>query len=84
MKLWLDTIYGEELIKLQKEFPDQLDIKFFITWENQPSSVNATIEGGRIDKLTIEKAVKQLDDPLVYVCGPANTVNDKKARQREQ
>ena len=77
-KTWLDTIYGEELIKLQKEFPDQLDIKFFITRENPALSTNAAVVGGRIDKLTIEKAIEQLDDPLVYVCGPANTVHDKK------
>ncbi len=64
--------------KTQKEFPDQLDIKFFITRENPALSTNAAVVGGRIDKLTIEKAIEQLDDPLVYVCGPANTVHDKK------
>jgi len=76
-KTWADTIFGEGLLDLQRQFPENLEIVFTITREDTFLKNGATLQKGRITRDLIEKTIEELDNPMLYVCGPALSKWDK-------
>ncbi len=81
-KTWEDTIYARQFLKLHEEYPDRLKIVFSITREPAPKHIEGIFVQGRVNRALIEFELMQLDDPLIFVCGPAISKYDK-IRARE-
>ncbi len=78
---WEDTIFGNELLQLQKEFPDQVELVFSFTREPK-SGLPVTCYNRRVDLNMIQEILPNKNDSI-YVCGPGLSVYEKKAAKKE-
>ncbi len=78
-----DTIYLGLLQELEREYPQRFQVHFFFTRMKQKPSFSPRITLGRIDQAAVEAALQNGNNPAVFVCGPANTPQEKK-RAREE
>lgn len=78
---WKDTIFGNELLQLQKEFPDQVELVFSFTREPK-SGLPVTCYNRRVDLNMIQEILPNKNDSI-YVCGPGLSVYEKKAAKKE-
>lgn len=78
---WEDTIFGNELLQLQKEFPDQVELVFSFTREPK-SGLPVTCYNRRVDLNMIQEILPNKNDSI-YVCGPGISVYEKKAAKKE-
>jgi len=81
-KTWEDTIYRKELVALQKQYPKQLRITFTLTREKPFSTDEIDVRPGRIDQNMIAETLQEMDDPMIYVCGPAISIYEKRAAKK--
>lgn len=82
-KTWEDTILPNDLLDVQADYPKTLDIVFTLTREDPSPVADADLRKGRISKDLVKGALKGLENPLVYICGPALSKWDKKlAREK--
>ena len=78
---WEDTIFGNELIQLQNEFPEQVELVFTFTREPK-SGLPVTCYNRRVDQDMLKEIIPNKDDSI-YVCGPGISVHEKKAAKKE-
>lgn len=76
-KTWEDTIYARQFLQLQEEFSDRLEIIFSVTREPGPKNVPGNFVQGRVNRELLEGVLREMDDPLIFVCGPAISKYDK-------
>ncbi|MCC7431289.1 oxidoreductase [bacterium] len=69
-KTWVDTIFSQQLLDLQKRFPDNFKVIFTLTREPDKSIFSKNILEGRVSKELILKHVCDLSNQFVFVCGP--------------
>jgi ferredoxin-NADP reductase len=82
-KTWRDTIYRNQLLELQAQFPEQFRLVFTVTRETPPDGIPVPVKSGRIDRQILAEELRRMDDPVVYVCGPAISSYEKKAARKE-
>ena len=77
-----DTIYLELLREMERDYPDRFEVHFFFTRIKQKPTFSPHIALGRINQAAVEAVLNSENNPVVFVCGPANTPLEKKrARQ---
>ena len=81
-KTWEDTIYRKELIALEKQYPQQLKITFTITREKPFATDEIDVRHGRIDRGMLSQTLQEMADPMIYVCGPAISIYEKRRAQK--
>jgi len=73
-----DTIFLKELEALQAKYPERLRVVYFFTREE--GLVESALERkGRMGKAAVEEELGILNDPLIFVCGPALSIYEKRA-----
>lgn len=74
-----DMIFLNLLKALEAEYPTRFEVHHFLTRETDLPAFTPRIYGGRVNRTVVDGILKDIDNPLVYVCGPANTPHEKKA-----
>ncbi len=79
-----DTIYLELLREMEREYPERFQVHFFFTRMKQKPAFSPRITLGRIDQAAVEAVLQTGNNPAVFVCGPANTPQEKKRAREDQ
>jgi ferredoxin-NADP reductase len=79
-----DTIFLKQLQELERTHPDRLRVVFSFTREGDDFEVSDRFRLGRIDQNTIAEELAALDDPYVFVCGPALSIYEKRAAKARE
>ena len=82
-KSWEETIFANQLLDLQKKYPNQFRVIFSLTREPDASVFSETVVNGRITKELLEKYVEDASHQFVFVCGPSISAFDKKAAKEK-
>lgn len=84
-KTQADMIFHNLLGALEREYPSRFQVHYFLTREKQRPDFSPRVYTGRVSQKVLTGIFEELENPLVYVCGPANTPHDKReARQAGQ
>ena len=78
-KTWDDIIFRDALTALQAQFADRLAVMHSLTRGAAPPSPGVTVRQGRIDRDLVARVLEGEPDSLVYMCGPAISVWDRRA-----
>jgi len=78
-----DTIFHDELTRLQAEEPDRLKIVYTLTRDPDAAPLGPNMHHGRVNLELIRQYVTDLSEARFFVCGPAISAWDK-AAAREQ
>jgi 3-ketosteroid 9alpha-monooxygenase subunit B len=78
-KTWQDIIFRDALTRLQEEHPTRLRVIHTLTRETGPLPGNVDVRRGRIDPALLREVLDREPKSLVYSCGPAITVWDRRA-----
>lgn len=78
-KTWNDIIFRDQLGDLQRRHPDRLRVFHTLTREPDTFTYTDRIVKGRVSADLIARLVPDLDTCMVYACGPAVSVWDKRA-----
>lgn len=82
-KVWQDIIFHKELVLLEKQFPERLVIKHFLSQESSQSTYGEHYFHGRPTVDHIKRMVSNPDKTLFFACGPAIT-KWQRAKAHEQ
>ncbi|MGH9372476.1 MAG: oxidoreductase [Vicinamibacterales bacterium] len=78
-KTWQDVIFREALTELQDRHPARLQVIHALTRETGPLPTSADVRSGRIDARLLDAVLEREPGSLVYACGPAITVWERRA-----
>ena len=78
-----DTIYLELLQEMEREYPERFQVHFFFTRIKEKPTFSPRIALGRINQAAVEAVLQTESNPVVFVCGPANTPREKKLAREE-
>jgi ferredoxin-NADP reductase len=78
-KTWDDVIFREELTRLAHRHPSRLRVVHTLTRQSQPPEGGADVRLGRMTADLVQEALEAAPDTLVYACGPAISVWDRRA-----
>jgi ferredoxin-NADP reductase len=80
-KTKVDVIFWQQLCDLEERFADRLTVVHTLTREGDDFGYSDRVRRGRVSQDLLAEVLRE-DEPLVFVCGPANTAHDKRrARQ---
>jgi len=82
-KSWEETIFANQLLDLQKKYPNQFRVIFSLTREPDASVFSENIINGRVSKELLAKYVEAASHQFVFVCGPSISAFDKKAAKEK-
>jgi len=68
-----DIIFHNQLKKLSAQFPEQLEVHYFLSQEPQAQSLGLRYYAGRPQLNHIEKIITNAQSTIVFACGPAIT-----------
>jgi len=69
-KMWVDTIFRDELARLAAAHPDRLTVVHSLTREENPAVYGPTVRKGRIGLPLLREVIPQPTECYVYLCGP--------------
>jgi 3-ketosteroid 9alpha-monooxygenase subunit B len=78
-KTWNDIIFRDALADLERAHPDRLRVIHTLTREPQDFAYSDHVVKGRVSADLIARLVPDLHTSVVYACGPAVTVWEKRA-----
>jgi 3-ketosteroid 9alpha-monooxygenase subunit B len=78
-KTWIDIIFRDTLADLERAHPDRLRVIHTLTREPDTFQWNDRVIKGRVSADLIARLVPDLHSGIVYACGPAVTVWEKRA-----
>ena len=78
-----DTIYLNQMRQLETEYPTRFKVDYFYTRQADLPTFSPSVFLGRVNQDAVAKALDGISNPLVYVCGPANSPYDKKIAKSE-
>jgi ferredoxin-NADP reductase len=78
-KTWEDVIFRSDLAALRRANPDRLRVIHMLTRETALSSEDEDIRSGRVTLDLLGSVLEREPHSLVYSCGPAISVWDKRA-----
>ena len=78
---WEDTIFSNDLLQMQQEFPDQVEIIFTFTRQSK-SGLPVKCYNKRVDLDVIQEILPE-GNKSVYVCGPGLSIYEKRAAKSE-
>jgi 3-ketosteroid 9alpha-monooxygenase subunit B len=77
-KTWDDVAFRGSLQELEAKFPERLKVVHTLTRHADPSACGSPVRSGRISFELLQEFIPDPDSAIVYVCGPAISVWDKK------
>lgn len=77
-KTWEDVIFRDELERLAAEHSDRLQVFHSLTRETGPLDYGPNVHAGRVDVDLLRGILAREPDSLVYACGPAITVWERR------
>lgn len=77
-RLWDEVIFRDELDRIEAAHPSRLRVIHTLTRGSAPPS-HAAVRSGRINADLLQDVLDAEPDSLVYVCGPAISVWDRRA-----
>ena len=77
-KTWDDIIFRDELARIERQHTDRVKVIHALTRE-EPLIGKANVRRGRIDATMLREAIPEPSACIVYACGPAISVWDKRA-----
>jgi len=78
-KTWQDVIFRSDLTDLRRANPDRLRVVHMLTREKAVSSEDEDVRSGRVTLELLGSIFEKEPRSLVYSCGPAISVWDKRA-----
>ena len=78
-KTWDDIIFRDALAELQGQHPDRFEVIHTLTREPGPLSYGPNVQSGRVDVDLLRETLAREPESLVYACGPAITVWERRA-----
>jgi 3-ketosteroid 9alpha-monooxygenase subunit B len=78
-----DVIFRDALTALQAAHPDRLRVVHTLTRQQGPLDTQAGYRTGRVDEDLLRGILAEHPDSLVYACGPAISVWERRAAQAE-
>jgi ferredoxin-NADP reductase len=78
-RTWPEVIFADELAALRKRHPSRLRVIHMLTRETGPFAQDQDIRAGRITAAILEETLSAEPNSLVYACGPAITVWERRA-----
>jgi 3-ketosteroid 9alpha-monooxygenase subunit B len=78
-KTWDDVIFRDALGRLEAEHPDRLHVIHRLTRQTAPLPDGIDVRKGRIDAALIASILEREPSSLIYACGPAITVWERRA-----
>jgi 3-ketosteroid 9alpha-monooxygenase subunit B len=78
-KTWQDVIFRDALTALERQHPDRLRVIHALTRETGPLPEGIDIRRGRIGADLLRGVLEQEPESLVFCCGPAITVWERRA-----
>lgn len=82
-RTWEDTIFQDQLSRLQIEEPDRVRIVHTLTREPGTAALGPNMHYGRLNAELIQKHVPDLTEARFYVCGPAISSWDRAAAREK-
>jgi 3-ketosteroid 9alpha-monooxygenase subunit B len=78
-KTWQDVIFRDALTALEREHPDRLRMIHTLTRESGAIPGGVDVRRGRIDAELLRSVLEREPTSIVYSCGPAITVWERRA-----
>ncbi|MGH9372412.1 MAG: oxidoreductase [Vicinamibacterales bacterium] len=78
-KTWDDVIFRDELGRLEQANPSRLRVIHTLTRETRPLSAVPNVRSGRVDQHLLRSVLDEEPRSLIYACGPAITVWERRA-----
>jgi ferredoxin-NADP reductase len=78
-KTWDDIIFRDELGRLADAHPDRLRVVHTLTRQADPLPRRGDVRSGRIDSALLREILDREPSSIVYSCGPAISVWDRRA-----
>jgi ferredoxin-NADP reductase len=78
-KTWDDIIFRDELSALEVSCPERLRVIHALTRQTGPVPRHADVRTGRIDVRLLQEVLDREPSSVVYSCGPAISVWDRRA-----
>ena len=78
-KTWDDVIFRDALAELQRQFPARVAVIHALTRHQGPLPSGADVRNGRVDVALLKGVLDQYPDSLIYACGPAVSVWERRA-----
>jgi ferredoxin-NADP reductase len=78
-KTWADVIFRDALAVLESAHPDRLRVQHFLTRESDTTGYGPGVRAGRVAVDLLRDALTREPDSLIYACGPAVTVWERRA-----
>lgn len=78
-----DTIYLDQMRQLETQYHERFKVHYLYTRQSELPAFSPNISLGRVNQQAVEQALAGISNPLVYVCGPAISLHDKKTAKAE-
>jgi 3-ketosteroid 9alpha-monooxygenase subunit B len=78
-KTWDDVIFRDQLTRLAAQHPERLRVIHTLTRQSGPLTQGVDVRSGRIDSRLLGEVLTREPDSIVYSCGPAISVYDRRA-----
>jgi ferredoxin-NADP reductase len=78
-KTWDDVIFRDDLTRLAREHPARVRVVHTLTRERPPAGLGREVRPGRVTAELVGSILAEEPDSLVYACGPAITVWERRA-----
>lgn len=78
-KTWADIIFRDELERMAARHPKRFRVVHFLTREHAPLAYGSNVRAGRVDAALVGEILAAEPASLVYSCGPAITVWERRA-----
>ena len=78
-KTWQDIIFRDALTALEQQHPGRLRVIHTLTRETGPVAADVDVRRGRIDAELLRSVLDREPTSIVYSCGPAITVWERRA-----
>jgi ferredoxin-NADP reductase len=83
-KTFEDIAFGKALEELERQYPDRLQVVHTLTRNTDPSILGPKVRKGRMSGELLKEFIPDPGSCLVYLCGPAISVWDRKAAAAKQ
>ena len=78
-KTWQDVIFRDALTRLEQEHPARLQVIHSLTRETGALPSDANVRRGRVDVSLLRDVLDRESRSIIYACGPAVTVWERRA-----
>jgi len=82
-KTWRDIIFRDALIELEAKHPERLRVIHTLTREPDVALCGPSVRKGRLNADVLRELIPDLDNCVIYVCGPGISKFDREAAKEK-